>query len=469
MEDQSRITRRRFLGLCAMGATGAVLAACGPQPTPTSAPVEPTQAPAQEPTSAPVEPTAVPQEPVQLTFWHHFTGEPGDVMAGIIDTWNKDHPEVQVRIDVVPFDASAAYSEKMTAAAAAGAPPDVFLDPSGAWAVGLDLAIVLDPYMDRDGITLDDYYPGAVERVMWEGQTYGIPFNMDTRGLWWNKQLFTDAGLDPEVPPKTWDELYDYCTKINNKNDQGDLEVIGFLPRFDQAMYYSFIYQNGGRVQTFEKEHRPPTLLFDSQAGKEALAFMKKLVDLNGGFENQEAFVSSFTGAANDPFYMGQLAMMISGPWRLPDIRKYVPDMEWGLAPEPIGPSADGPCTLVGGFEVSIPKLSKSYDGAWEIVKLLGTLDTQIPMSKAAGNTPGHRVPDGHPYLAEDEAAAFFVKAGEWGASFPEAPWSFPLFFAVGQDAVDEVFTNAKTVDQALADARVKVQAEIDRWFENNP
>jgi len=210
-------------------------------------------------------------------------------------------------------------------------------------------------------------------------------------------------------------------------------------------------------------------LLFDSPEAKEALAFMKKLTDLNGGIDNTNAFLSSFTGGANDAFYMEQLAMMISGPWRLPEIRKFKPDMDWGLDIEPLGPSAKGPCTLVGGFEVSIPKLSKSHEAAWEFVKYLGSLDIQIPMSKAAGNTPGHKVPDGHEYLQEDEAVAFFVKAGEWGASFPEAPWSFPLFFAVAQDAVQEVYAGDKTTDQALADARVKVQAEIDRWFANHP
>jgi multiple sugar transport system substrate-binding protein len=406
---------------------------------------------------------------VELTFWHHFTGDPGDVMAGVIQGWNAAQPDIQVEINVVPFSADAAYAEKMTAAAAAGTPPDIFLDPAGSWAYGLDLAIALNDYMERDGITMDDYYPGAVERTIWHGDYYGIPFNMDTRGLWWNKDLFEQAGLDPEKPPKTWDELYAACEKLNKTSDDPAEEVMGFLPRYDQAMYYSFIYQNGGRVQSLEMECKPPELLFDSENGKQALEFMKRLVDLNGGYENQEAFNSSFTGAANDAFYMGQLAMMYTGPWRLPDIRKYVPEMNWGLDIEPIGPMADGPTTLVGGFEVSIPKLSKSYDAAWELLKLLGTLDVQIPMSKAAGNTPGHKVPDDDPYLTQDDKVAFFVKAGEWGASFPEAPWSFPLFFAVGQDAVDEVFTEVKTVDEALADARVKVQAEINRWYEQHP
>jgi multiple sugar transport system substrate-binding protein len=462
MRSELVLSRRQFLTALAVTTASASLAACA-KATPVPTPI-----PTKVPTAVP--PTPTPVKPVNLTFWHHFTDVPAEKMAGLIDGWNKEHPEIQVKIEVVPFDASAAYSEKMTAAAAAGAPPDLFLDPAGSWAYGLDLAIVLDDYMKRDGITLDDYYPGAVERVMWHGEAYGIPFNMDTRGLWWNKQMFEDAGLDPEAPPTTGDQMYAYCEKINKKNAAGETEVVGFMPRYDQAMFYSFIYQNGERVQSMQKECKPPTLTFDSPKGKEALAYMKKLVDLNGGFENQEAFSSSFTGAANDAFYMSQLAMMISGPWRLPDIRKYVPDMKWGLTSEPLGPSANGvKCTLVGGFEVSIPKLSIDYNAAWEIVKLLGQLDNQIVMSKAAGNTPGHKVPDGDPYLAEDAQAAFFVKAGEWGASFPEAPWSFPLFFAVGQDACDEVFPNAKSVDQALADARVKVQAEIDRWYENHP
>ena len=439
-----------------------MLSACA-QATPTPQPPPPTATTAPQPT-----PT-VAKMPVTLTFWHHFSGPQGDEMAKIVDEWNKSHPDIQVKINVVPFAPTAEYSQKMTAAAASGQPPDVFLNPAGAWAVGLDLAIPLDDYMKRDGISLDDYYPGAVQRVIWLGKAYGIPFNMDTRALWWNKKLFREAGLDPEKPPTTWAELEEYSKKLVKKDDKGNVDVMGFMPAFDEAYVYGFIYQNGGLVQTFENTCRPPTLMFDSPEGKEALAFMKRLVDINGGPDQQNAFLSSFTGGANDPFYTGKLAMMYTGPWRLPDIRKYAPDLEFGLAPEPLGPKAKGKATLVGGFEVSIPKLSKNYDAAWEFVKYLGQLDIQIRMSKVAGNTPGHKVPPDHPYLKEDPAVAYFVTAGDWGISFPEGPWSFPLFFALAQDAVQEVFTNVKTVDQAYADARVKVQAEIDRWFTNHP
>ncbi|MCC7353630.1 MAG: extracellular solute-binding protein [Anaerolineae bacterium] len=454
--------RRFWYVLLTVLVLAGMLAGCT-QATPTSQP------PAATATSAPKPTTAPAKTPVTLTFWHHFAGPQGEEMEKIVNEWNKAHPEIQVKINVVPFSASAEYSEKMTAAAASGQPPDVFLNPAGAWAVGLDLAIPLDDYMKRDKVTLDDYYPGAVQRVMWLGKAYGIPFNMDTRAIWWNKQLFKEAGLDPEKPPKTWAELEDYCKKLVKKDAKGNADVVCLVPAFDQAFFYGFIIQNGGIVQTQPNSCTKPELKFDSPEAKEALAFMKRLADINGGADQQNAFLSSFTGGANDAFYMGKMAMMISGPWRLPDVRKFVPDLEFGLAPEPLGPKNKGNATLVGGFEVSIPKLSKNYDAAWEFVKYLGGLEVQIRMSKVAGNTPGHKVPANHPYLQEDKEAAFFVKAGDWSISFPEAPWSFPLFFAVAQDAVQEVLTGAKDVDKALADARVKVQEEIDRWFTNHP
>ena len=61
-----------------------------------------------------------------------------------------------------------------------------------------------------------------------EGRYYGIPYTVDLSGLVWNKELFREAGLDPERPPETWDELIEYAQKLTKTNDSGEVEQYGF-------------------------------------------------------------------------------------------------------------------------------------------------------------------------------------------------------------------------------------------------
>src|SRR5690606_26146924 len=75
----------------------------------------------------------------------------------------------------------------------------------------------------------DQFYPHLWESVMYEDKPYAVPFNTDTRLLFYNKDAFKEAGLDPEKPPATWDELEEYAEKLDIK-DGDRYERVGFYP-----------------------------------------------------------------------------------------------------------------------------------------------------------------------------------------------------------------------------------------------
>jgi multiple sugar transport system substrate-binding protein len=67
------------------------------------------------------------------------------------------------------------------------------------------------------GYTADDFWPGAMKAVTWEGKTYGLPTNNETMAFIWNADIFKRAGLDPDNPPATWDDVVAYSKQIHDK------------------------------------------------------------------------------------------------------------------------------------------------------------------------------------------------------------------------------------------------------------
>ena len=94
-------------------------------------------------------------------------------------------------------------------------------------------------------LTAPRFWPFAWEQTLYEGDTYGIPFETDVRVLFYNKNLFKQAGLDPNDPPKTWDELRAYADKLDVKNDDGTYERMAFYPLFGNAGPEVWGYTNG--------------------------------------------------------------------------------------------------------------------------------------------------------------------------------------------------------------------------------
>lgn len=119
------------------------------------------------------------------------------------------------------------------------------------------------------------YYPHIVETVTFKDQVWGIPVAFSTKALFWNKDLFTKAGLDPAKPPTTWDELYSDAKVI--KEETG---VPGYgLPAktMDNTMhqFLHYVYTNNGSVIDGD------TITLDSPQNLAALTFIKKLVDVS--------------------------------------------------------------------------------------------------------------------------------------------------------------------------------------------
>ena len=229
--------------------------------------------------------------------------------------------------------------------------------------------ISLEDYMSRDDITPDIFVDAAMEYTAWEGDHCALPMLSDVYALYYNKEIFAEAGVEP---PQTWDDLAEVAKQLTVKSDDGSLERVGFMPLLDYG-------QMNARTMT------PPfdldwigddgtAQLAEDANWAEMLTWQKSLINFYG----QEELLTFRSGlgdefSAQHPFYTEQLPMMVDGEWRVAFLENEMPDLEYGVVPLPaINPDKAGG-GYISGTVLGIPSNSNQPDAAWQLVKFLAT------------------------------------------------------------------------------------------------
>jgi multiple sugar transport system substrate-binding protein len=179
------------------------------------------------------------------------------------------------------------------------------------------------------------YYPNIVDTVTFDGTQWGVPIAFSTKALFWNKDLFKQAGLDPETPPKTWAEEIAFAKQIKEKTG-----IAGYgLPAktFDNTMhqFMHWVYTNNGQV--IDKDGKitmdSPEVLAALQAYKDITPYS---VEGATAYEQNEIRAIFLDGKA------GMIQNSTGAAYRLQKT-----DIHWGVTTLPLGPEAKGPGTLL--------------------------------------------------------------------------------------------------------------------------
>ncbi len=394
-------TRRAFLA--AFGTLGgvALLAACGgSRPAITAGTTSATAAqPASGPTSTPNAAataaaagykTAVPTATVgqikttgtkgTIQYWHNHAGIELPPLSANITEFTKN-TDLGVEATYVPVPPGTQASEKLISAIAGGTPPDAarfdrFIVGSFAFKGSLT---DLSSHAATDGITAADYYPFSWLEANLAGKLYAIPTSTDVRILYYNKAHFTDAGLDPNKPPTTTDELDQAVAKLTKKTGN-KYDRIGFIPWLGQGWLYTYGWLWGGSF-------------YDEKAGKVTTSD-PKIVDAATWYGSYgktysisdiDAFQASFGSNAQDPFLVGLVSMEVSTNGTVNNIKQYKPDMQWGVTVIPMAPGQSATATWSGGWSNVVPAGVKSVDNAWSFVKYMGSSQGQLTWAKNSG------------------------------------------------------------------------------------
>jgi ABC-type glycerol-3-phosphate transport system substrate-binding protein len=220
----------------------------------------------------------------------------------------------------------------------------------------------LDRWIRTSGIVLDDIYPVPLEQCKSQDGTYlCMPWGCDIDALFWNKDLFKAAGLDPERPPQTVEELVEYAKKLTVRDEEGKLSQVGFIPDFPRSHADLYARMFGGAFYSDEGAE----LTVNSQPVVDALNWQMQFYDSYAPEELKD-FASSFTPymtsqhpifagrrlncqqchrslpiqnnkTPDTGFYKGRIAMMIDGQWQYSPatLSQEESQVSYGVAPFP--------------------------------------------------------------------------------------------------------------------------------------
>lgn len=305
----------------------------------------------------------------------------------IFEDFLRKHPHIKVRALSGIRLTNQLGMDSVIMSFAGGTAPDVLSIPLRNVTTFIEQGFIypIDEYIDEWKKTTDVdslHIPIVWKAVKQKGHIWGLPSGYSLNALIYRKDLFKKAGLDPNKPPKTWDEFYDYAVKLTDR-EKG---VYGF-GLFGQGGSFSwhwinFLWQAGGDIVEEDKDGNWKAV-FNSKGGVEALKFAHKL--LKGTFVKNG---KQYTGVAKvvlwtlwDEFEAGKIAMVFSAS-RPGDMTIVPTDIDpniVGLAPMPRGPTGLGGCEMSAGplCISAATKDKRVRDAAWEYIKYMAGDDAR--------------------------------------------------------------------------------------------
>ena len=292
------------------------------------------------------------------------------------------------------------------------------------------------------------YYPNIVNTVTFDDTQWGVPIAFSTKALYWNKDLFKAAGLDPEKPPKTWAEEIADAKQIKEKTG-----MAGYgLPAktFDNTMhqFMHWVYTNNGKVIDGDK------ITIDSPQVLAALQAYKDITPYS--VEGATAYEQNEIRAI---FLDGKVGMIQAGSGAASRLKKT--SINWGITTLPLGPEAKGPGTLLITDSLAVFKGTGVEDKAIEFAKFITSPGPQgeYELQGDAGLTPLRPSPKVDEFVKADPSWKPLIEGIAYGG--PE-----PLFkdYKGFQNVMLELVQSVVTGAAAPADALKKAAADLEQY-----
>ena len=383
----------------------------------------------------------------------------GGQVAELDDTWNtiveRYESESGNRVEVQLFGFDAYYDNLLTALQG-GSGPDLAFADLGGWVPTFasegwlkSMEEMISDWPDEDQI-----WPNLWPTVTYNGDRYGLPWYTDARLLLYNRQMFRDAGLDPDSPPETWDELVDYATAITESGERVfGYGVSGTKTEHTTLAYIIFLASNGGQLLTDDYSRAA----FNTPAGLEALRFYTDLALVH---EASPEPIAYHEDDYRNLMAQGRVAMSIGGPWSFPLIEQANPDIDYSLSLHPYGEQA---ASVFGGWALVVPESSQKADMAWDFAQYLTSYETwMFWIGEKKGPMPTRMdVANDSPVLQDKKwrnILDVFPNA-VYRAPIPE----YPQVSEQIQLMIQSVLLGDKTPEEAISDAENEVNAILSR------
>lgn len=392
---------------------------------------------------------------IVLDFWNGFTGPDGPALQQVVDDFNASQDEIEVKTNIMPWDTL--YQKVLTSVASDGGPDIIAMSASRI------------PQFADEGLFMpvDDYYENAdndsaalaeaaVEASIYDGQNYGVPVNYAPMMMYYNKDLFTAAGLDPEAPPATWDDfaaMVPQLSKDENGDGKPEQYAIALADHETVPIFPSLLWGTGGGIVS---EDGSTSTLGDPET-IEALEFWVSLVT------EQQASPIGLSGADADKlFQTGKAAIEIVGPWMTTGFDEA--GLNYGLAKPFAGPSDDAVLADVVSMGVPSNASEDVKNAAYEFFAFWNSPEGQITWANGSGFPPTRA--DVADQVTESPYPAIFGApevADSARVLMPGIAAGGPILETVFTPALQRALNGEGTVADIFSEASAQVQAELDK------
>lgn len=308
---------------------------------------------------------AASEGPTTITW--AFWGSPEEAAShkAVGEAFMQAHPEIQLEYYNEPWGDYFTKVETLWASGDSAAIPDVlFLWPTPKYAAQGVLEN-LDSYIEASGYNLDDYWPALLESASYDGSVYGFPRDISVEALYYNKDMFDQAGIPYPDETWTWDDLLSAAEQLTVKDASGKTERYGL--GMEAGKWQLWVGQNGGTI--LDDMRNPSQCTLNDPAAAEAIQFFADLI--NNGYAMRDADLSQAGGDAG-VFSSGQAAMIIQNSSRVSAFNAAGLNYDVAVVPIPEGGQRSA---SAGGAAWVMSAASDNKDAAWTFLSWLQSTD----------------------------------------------------------------------------------------------
>ena len=403
--------------------------------------------------------SAAPAFAVDLQFYFPVSvgGAAADTIQSLTDDYVASHDDVTIDA-IYAGSYTDALTKAMTAARGGNAPQlSVLLSTDMFTLIDQDLIEPFDDFVsEEEGKEwFGSFYPAFMLNSQTGGKTWGIPFQRSTPVMYWNKEAFKEAGLDPDVAPKNWDEMVEFGKKLTKKDENGNVTQWGLRIPMDGFPYWLFqgLSTPAGAILANQDGNETN---FDDPKVVEALQF---LVDLQKEYKITEEGVTAWA-ATPKAFFEREAAMVWTTTGNLTNIRTNAPfDFGVGFLPKK---ERYGAPTGGGNFVIFKDASEEQKKAAVDFVKWMSAPEQAAKWSIATGYvapTPAAWETDAMKAYAKDVPQAAVARDQLDYAVAELSTYENQRVTNFLNDAIHAAIAGEKTPEDALKEA----QEQADR------
>lgn len=397
-----------------------------------------------------------------VKVWVQFSDETaeGKAWEQVVQNFNKKFKgKYKVVTEYIPRSGSGGgYEDKVNAAITTNSLPDVItLDGPNTAAYAKSKVITpLDDYLKDNN--MEDVLDSIKQQGTYDGKFYAFGYSESNVGIYYNKKMFKEAGIDESSLPTlkkpwTWDEFKAVSKKLKDHFKEAAIDFR--LNSNDEMLPYAYmplIWSNGGSV--VNEDGTKAEGYFNSKESTQAVQFIQDLV--------KEGYTT--VSPVEKGFETGQYPMVLSGSWTIADLQTNYKDIDFGILPYPVSNKTKKLVSPSGSWQLAVTTKSNKKDAAAEFVKfatntesseILSLGNSVLPIRKSTIKNIKDKVSEPMRFLMEQNAAT--AHARPVVVAYPQVSRSF-------QQAMQDISYYEENPDvQKVLDSRAKeMQTAID-------